>query len=35
MEQFRVANVSDLERLAREEKLRDLPGFGEKSEQNI
>src|SRR5467141_1746901 len=32
---FKAATVADVERLAREEKLRDLPGFGEKSEQNI
>ena len=32
---FHVATVQDLQKLAREEKLRDLPGFGEKSEQNI
>jgi DNA polymerase (family 10) len=32
---FRCATVADLEKLAREGKLRDLPGFGEKSEQNI
>jgi len=32
---FQCATVADVERLAREEKLRDLPGFGEKSEQNI
>ncbi len=32
---FHAATVADVERLAREEKLRDLPGFGEKSEQNI
>jgi DNA polymerase (family 10) len=32
---FKCANVADLEKLAREGKLRDLPGFGEKSEQNI
>ena len=34
-EYFRAATVADVEKLAREEKLRDLPGFGEKSEQNI
>ena len=33
--QFKVAKVEELEKLAREGKLRDLPGFGEKSEQNI
>ena len=32
---FQCATVADVEKLAREEKLRDLPGFGEKSEQNI
>jgi DNA polymerase (family 10) len=32
---FSIATVEDVEKLAREEKLRDLPGFGEKSEQNI
>lgn len=32
---FNIATVDDVEKLAREEKLRDLPGFGEKSEQNI
>lgn len=32
---FKAATVADMERLAREQKLRDLPGFGEKSEQNI
>jgi DNA polymerase (family X) len=32
---FQCATVADLEKLAREEKLRDLPGFGEKTEQNI
>src|SRR3979411_401626 len=32
---FKAATVADVERLAREGKLRDLPGFGEKSEQNI
>ena len=32
---FHIATVEDVEKLAREEKLRDLPGFGEKSEQNI
>src|ERR1700751_4520855 len=32
---FKAATVADVERLAREQKLRDLPGFGEKSEQNI
>ncbi len=33
--QFKCATVADVERLAREGKLRDLTGFGEKSEQNI
>jgi DNA polymerase (family 10) len=32
---FRAATVADVEKLAREGNLRDLPGFGEKSEQNI
>src|SRR5262249_37290502 len=32
---FKAATVDDVERLAREQKLRDVPGFGEKSEQNI
>lgn len=32
---FKAATVEDVERLAKEQKLRDLPGFGEKSEQNI
>jgi DNA polymerase (family X) len=32
---FKCATTADLEKLAREGKLRDLPGFGEKSEQNI
>jgi DNA polymerase (family 10) len=32
---FKAATVADVERLAREEKLRDVPGFGEKTEQNI
>lgn len=32
---FNIETVDDVEKLAREEKLRDLPGFGEKSEQNI
>jgi len=32
---FKVATVADLEKIAREGKLRDLPGFGEKSEQAI
>ena len=32
---FKVATVDGIAALAREGKLRDLPGFGEKSEQNI
>ena len=32
---FKAATVADVEKLAKEEKLRDLEGFGEKSEQNI
>ena len=32
---FKAATVDDVAKLAREQKLRDLPGFGEKSEQNI
>jgi len=32
---FKAGTVANVERLAREGKLRDLPGFGEKSEQNI
>jgi DNA polymerase (family X) len=32
---FKVATVEGVEKIAREGKLRDLPGFGEKSEQNI
>src|SRR6201999_1907475 len=32
---FKAATVADVEKLAREGNLRDLPGFGEKSEQNI
>jgi DNA polymerase (family 10) len=32
---FHAATVADVERLAKEGKLRDLPGFGEKTEQNI
>jgi DNA polymerase (family X) len=32
---FKVATVEGVAQLAREEKLRDLPGFGEKSEENI
>ena len=33
--QFKAGTVDDLEKLAKEGKLRDLAGFGEKSEQNI
>src|SRR3981081_2280868 len=32
---FKAGTVADVEGLAKEGKLRDLPGFGEKSEQNI
>ena len=32
---FGAATVADVEKLAREEKLRDLPGFGARSEENI
>src|SRR5271154_4417344 len=32
---FKVSTVEGVEKLAREGKLRDIPGFGEKSEQNI
>ena len=32
---FKAATVEDVEKLAREGKLREMPGFGEKSEQNI
>ncbi len=32
---FKAATVADVEKLAKEGKLRDLEGFGEKSEQNI
>src|SRR5260370_20473032 len=32
---FKAGTVAGVEKLAREGKLRDLPGFGEKSEQNI
>jgi DNA polymerase (family 10) len=32
---FKAATVEDVEKLCREQKLRDVPGFGEKSEQNI
>ena len=33
--QFKACTVADVEKLARDGKLRDLAGFGEKSEQNI
>src|SRR5437868_9007557 len=32
---FKAGTVADVERMAKEGKLQDLPGFGEKSEQNI
>src|SRR5256885_7861445 len=32
---YQAATVADVEKLALEGKLRELPGFGEKSEQNI
>jgi DNA polymerase (family 10) len=32
---FKAATVADVEKLACEGKLRDVPGFGEKTEQNI
>src|SRR5580658_4612169 len=32
---FKAGTVEEIEKLAREGKLRDLPGFGEKSERNI
>ena len=32
---FQAATVADVEKLALQGKLRELPGFGEKSEQNI
>jgi DNA polymerase (family 10) len=32
---FKVKTLADIEKLAREEKLRGLAGFGEKTEQNI
>ena len=32
---FKAGTVADVEKIAEEGKLRDLPGFGEKSEQNI
>jgi DNA polymerase (family 10) len=34
-ETFQVCNIEGVEKLARGGKLQDLPGFGEKSEQNI
>ncbi len=34
-ETFQVCTIEAVEKLAREGKLQDLPGFGEKSEQNI
>ena len=34
-ETFEVCTIEGVEKLAREGKLQDLPGFGEKSEQNI
>jgi DNA polymerase (family 10) len=34
-ETFQVCTIEGVEKLAREGKLQDLPGFGEKSEQNI
>jgi DNA polymerase (family X) len=32
---FKAGTVEQVEQLAKEQKLRDLPGFGEKSEENI
>jgi len=32
---FKCATVADVEKLAQDGKLREVPGFGEKSEQNI
>jgi DNA polymerase (family 10) len=32
---FKAGTVADVEKVAKEGKLRDLPGFGEKTEQNI
>src|SRR6266852_4419244 len=32
---FKAGSVAEVERIAKEGKLRDVPGFGEKSEQNI
>jgi DNA polymerase (family X) len=34
-ETFQVCTIEGIEKLAREGRLQDLPGFGEKSEQNI
>jgi DNA polymerase (family X) len=34
-EELRITNIQELEQAAKEEKLRNLPGFGEKSEQQI
>jgi len=34
-ETFQVCTIEGVEKLARDGKLQDLPGFGEKSEQNI
>ncbi len=33
--EFKAGSIADVEKLAKEGKLRNLPGFGEKSEQNI
>lgn len=33
--QFKAATIADIEKLAQDGKLRELAGFGEKSEQNI
>jgi DNA polymerase (family X) len=33
--QFKACTIADVEKLAKDGKLRDLAGFGEKSEQNI
>jgi len=33
--EFKAGSVAEVEKLAKAGKLRDLPGFGEKSEQNI
>ncbi len=32
---FKAGTVDDVEKLAREQKLRDIPGFGERTEENI